>query len=332
MGWYLVSGDTKFEGAAGTSAETKSYFQSVPQLYATYTPSNSDFSFGVGVYVPYGLSVDWGATPPFRNSAMKGSVLYTTVNPIAAYKVTDTLSLGLGPTINYSRATVAQGGGVFPSDELYVVGDDFDYSFTAGALWKPIDELSFGLNYRYQTDMHYRGHSTYSIAPSFTTSVSGTTASLRFPQYVVGGVSYRPTKDWNFEFDLDWTDWHESQQINFNNTAAGNSAFPLHYHSSFMYEFGATRELGDGWSASAGYFYSENSIPNEDYNPLIPDSNLNLWSLGFGHKGQSWDWYCSYTLAYNPGRQVSGSVFGPTVSGTYRTINNALNAAIDLKF
>jgi len=28
-----------------------------------------------------------------------------------------------------------------------------------------------------------------------------------FPPYVVGGISFRPTPDWNLEFDLDWTEW-----------------------------------------------------------------------------------------------------------------------------
>lgn len=332
IGWYGVSGHTTFEGASGTSASTKSYFQSVPQVYFTYTPSNSDFSFGLGIYVPYGLSVDWGANPPFRNEAMKGSILYTTVNPILAYQINDQLSVGAGPTFNYSRATVAQGIGLVPSDELYVEGDDYDFSFTGGVLWKPIEELSFGINYRYQSEMNYSGHSEATPTPPFAGAVHGTTASVRFPQYVVGGVSWRPTEDWNLEVDVDWTDWHYCKQITFNDTAIGNFSLPLNYHSSFMYEFGVTRQLGKGWNASAGYFYSENSVPEQDFDPLIPDSNLNLWSLGLGHKGAWWDWSVSYTLAYNPGREVTSSGFGPTVSGTYRTINNAVNAAINLKF
>ena len=59
-----------------------------------------------------------------------------------------------------------------------------------------------------------------------------------------------------------------------------------------MYEFGVTRQLGKGYWASLGYFYSENSSPDHDFTPIIPDTNLHLgghrvWlqrqELGFGH-------------------------------------------------
>ena len=30
---------------------------------------------------------------------------------------------------------------------------------------------------------------------------------MDYPQYIDVGVSYRPNEKWNFEFNLDWTDW-----------------------------------------------------------------------------------------------------------------------------
>ncbi len=110
----------------------------------------------------------------------------------------------------------------------------------------------------------------------------------------------------------------------------------LNYRSSYMYEIGATRQLGKGYFASLGYFYSENSSPDQNFTPIIPDSDLHLGGLGFGHKGKRWDWTLAYQFGYNPGRTVqnnqSPSLIGQTANGTYRAFNNAFNLAATLKF
>jgi len=327
-GLYLVSAGDTFEGSSGTTAETKSKFQPVPQLYYVNSPKDLPFSFGFGVYVPYGLSLNWGPDPPFRDAAERASLLYVTANPIIAWKVTPTLSVAVGPTINYSKAKLFQGFDAVQSHEFHFVGDDTDFGFNAGVRWQPCDQWAFGVNYRYLTTLNYQGHSQFSpILPPTSTS-----ASIRFPQYVVGGISFRPTENWNFEVDVDWTDWDNVDQIVFHGTTGGDIVFPLNYQSSFMYEFGVTRKLPKGFFVSAGYFYSENSSPQKYFNPIVPDANLHLFNLGLNHKGRRWDWAASYTFAINPGSQVSGSVFGPTVDGTYRTVNQAINVSATLKF
>lgn len=336
-GLYLISAGDTFEGANGGSAKTKSEFQAVPQIYYVFTPKEFPLplSFGVGVYVPYGLSLDWGNNNPFRDVAQNGSLLYATVNPVVAWKVTDQFSIAIGPTINYSKADFNQDV-LGTASQFHFVGDDFAFGFTAGARWQPCDYFAFGLNYRYMTTMDYKGHS--STTPALTPiSSTPTTASLRFPQNVVAGISIRPTDKWNLEVDVDYTDWDNVNQLSFNGTPLGNLRLPLNYQSGFMYDFGVTRKLPKGYFASVGYIYSENSSPNQFYNPIIPDSSMHLGNIGFGHKGQRWGWALSYTIAINPGRTVTndsfdGGVPGAMVDGVYRTINHAINISTSFKF
>ncbi len=333
-GLYLISASTKFESPTGATGQTRSEFQAVPQFYYVDAPKDFPLAFGVGVYVPFGLSVDWGSSPPFRNVAQNGSLLFATVNPTVAWRITPELSVAVGPTINYSRVDFNHGIAV-PGDQFHFVGDDYSFGFTGGVLWQPCQYVSFGANYRYFSDMDYKGHST---AYPYPFPSAETTASLKFPQSVDGGISFRPTTNWNIEFDLDWTDWQVEKQATFQNIAGGGSAtLPLNYKSGFMYDFGVTRMLPKGYFVSIGYIYSENSSPNQYFDPLIPDSDLHLGSIGFGHKGAHWGWAASYTLAINPSHHVSGSAFdggapGALVDGTYHSMNNALNASISLKF
>lgn len=330
-GVYLVSPGYEFDAPNGGKYNAKSDFTPVPQFYYNYSPEDFPLSFGLGVYAPYGLSLDWGQNTPFKTEAEKGDLTYLCINPVVAWRILPTLSVGIGPTINYSDADFQQAIGLIPGDQFKLTGSGWDYGFNAGILWRPLDQWSFGVNYRYATTVDYKGTAETTPSPPFPAATSAN-SSIHFPQFVVGGVSFRPTENWNLEFDLDWTDWDSVKQIPIQGTALGNLALPLNYRSSFMYEFGATRQLGKGYFVSAGYFYSENSSPSQNFNPIIPDTALHLGSVGFGHKGKRWDWTAAYHFGYNPGRDVSGDTSYPLANGTYRVFNNAFNLAATFKF
>lgn len=332
-GIYLISADTSYTSPTGVKAETDTTPQAVPQLYVVDSLTSLPLSFGLGVYAPYGLGLDWGDTSPFRTLAERGKLLYASVNPVGAWRISSTLSIAVGPTLNYSQATLKQGfSTINPTDSFRYDGQALGFGFNAGLMWKPIPQLSLGINYRSATDLNYHGNSETSPSEPFPYySPTSTRASIHFPQYVVGGISFRPTDKWNFEFDLDWTDWDSVKEIVFKGTPLGDLPFVLNFRSSFMYEFGITRQLGKGYYASIGYFYSENSSPDRNYNPIIPDANLHLGGLGVGHRGKRWDWAFGYQFAYNGGRQVSGDV-NPLADGTYRAFNNAINISGTYKF
>lgn len=330
-GVYVVSPGYEYESPTGTKVNANSAPEPVPQFYCAFSPQGFPLSLGLGVYAPYGLSLDWGENTPFRTEAEKGDLTYLTINPVVAWKILPTLSLGIGPTINYSKADFQQGIGLLPGDHFKLSGSGWDYGFNAGVRWQPHEKWALGINYRYATTVEYHGTAETTPSPPLPASTSAS-ASIRFPQFIVGGVSFRPTKDWNLEFDLDWTDWDSVHQIPIQGTALGNLTLPLNYRSSFMYEFGATRQLGKGYFLSIGYFYSENSSPSKDFNPIIPDTSLHLGSIGVGHKGKRWDWTAAYHFGYNPGREVTGDQSYPLANGTYHVFNNAFNLAATLKF
>ena len=334
-GVYLVSGGYDFESASGVKASASSEFQLVPQLYYVFSPEDLPLSFGLGLYAPYGLALDWGRNTPFWTVAEKGSLEYLTINPVIAWKIHPALSIGIGPTINYSEADFQQGiqspfPGFLPDGQSRLQGTGWDYGFNAGLRWQPHEKWAFGLNYRSSTTVNYHGTTELSPAP-YTASVASS-ASIRFPQFIVAGVSFRPTEDWNFEFDIDWADWDSVKQVVIDSGALGKQVWPFHYRSSFMYEFGVTRQLGKGYFASLGYFYSENSSPDQNFNPIIPDTDLHLGSIGFGHKGKHWDWTAAYQFGYNPGREVTGDTSFPSANGTYHVLNHAFNIAATVKF
>jgi len=322
-GIYLISADTKYTSPGGATAQTDTTPQAVPQLYYVHSFENSPFTVGLGVYAPYGLGLDWGNNPPFAPIAQKGSLIYATVSPVIAWRVHPTLSIAIGPTISYSDADLKTLAFKFK-------GSDTGFGFKAGLLWQPHQRWSFGASYQSATDLEYSGHSE---VPAYALGQSHTTGAAHFPQFAVAGVSFRPTINWNFEFDVDWTDWDSLNQVVFQRADTVAVPFVFNYTSSLMYEFGVTRQLGRGWFASVGYIYSENSSPNADFNPFVPDDNLHVGSVGVGHRGKRWDWAVGYHFAYNGKRNVTGSnsPYG-LANGTYETFNNGINIAGTFKF
>ena len=332
VGLYLVSAGIKYESPNGRVFKANSDFQPVPQIYYVDSLKNCPLSFGMGIYAPFGLAMDWGNNTSFRTLAEKGKLLYASVNPVLAWQILPSLSVGGGPTINYSKVDLKKGIGFLPNDQFKFNGDDLDLGFNAGVRWQPHPKWAAGVNYRSSTLMNYRGESELSPFSGPT----ATSAKLQFPQSVAAGISFRPTEDWNLEVDVDWTDWESVKQVVFKGTAAGDQVFPLNYRSSFMYELGVTRQLGRGYFISAGYFYSENSSPDKNFNPIVPDADLHLGSIGFGRRGKRWNWAAAYHFGYNAGREVKNnqsiSAIGETANGIYRIFNQAFTVSTTFKF
>jgi len=328
LGIYAISPSTKYTSPSGATASTDSTFQYVPQVFAVASFTNVPISVGLGVYVPYGLALDWGVHAPFAAVAESGSLSYDCFNPVIAWRVCPSLSIAAGATINYSEAEFNRAISVFPTNFKFD-GDGYGYGFNAGILWQPHPKWSFGVNYRSSTIIDYTGHIWTTPSPPLPPEASAG-ATIKFPQYVTGAVSFRPTTNWNFEVDVNWADWDVVRGITFKDPTLGNPTLTLDMRSSFIYQIGATRQLGHGYYASLGYMYSEKSNPDTYYTPLIPDANLQLGNMAFGHHGKTWDWAIAYQFAYNGGRTVENNAYG--VDGTYKTFNNAINVSTTFKF
>lgn len=340
FGAYFITTGIDFTATDGREASADSAVQVVPQVYYAYSPEDSPWSFGMGLYAPFGLGIDWGSDTPFSTKIEEGLMLYATFNTVAAYEVNDSLSVAAGLTFNYSEVELQQAlvpPALIPPggrSQFRYEGDDLAVGFNLGLLYQPHEKWSIGLTYRSQSEMNYQGKSRVLGTP-LPEDYQSTGVALKFPDSIDIGVSYRPTPDWNIEVNVDWTNWDRVNTSTFRGTPLGDVDLPFEYESGFMYEIGVTRQLGKGYWVSAGYVYSENSVPNKTLSPTNADSDLHLGSLGFGHRGDTWGWALAYHFAYNGGRTVKGntpSPAGETANGKFETFNQAVNVSCHFKF
>ena len=162
-------------------------------------------SFGLGVYEPFGFSVNWPNNAPFRQEAINGSLDYVTINPVVAWKVVPSLSIAAGPTFNYSKVDFVQGllpvpYPSIPGAQAEFKGDNWSYGFNVGVLWQPLPQWSFGASYRSSSRMNYQGD--FTAQSPLGSSSAATSSTIDFPQIAIGGISFRPTPKWNIELTL----------------------------------------------------------------------------------------------------------------------------------
>jgi long-chain fatty acid transport protein len=329
MGSYLVTVESEYRGPNGRSS-TKDKLAMVPQLFGTFTPPDSRFSFGLGIYSPFGLGTEWPQDSGFRTLATKTQLTYIRVNPVIAADIAPGLSIGVGPTINYS-SVILKSGIVAPGDEFSFDGNDMDFGFNAGVLWKINRHFSLGAGYHSETSLDYDGAAK--AVPFTPEEPAG--ARLEFPRWFNFGISYRPTDRWNLEFNIDYTDWNTLNTATIRR-GSGDIDIPFNWESGFMYRFGATYDLGNGWSASAGYFFTENSVPARNFSPAIPDTDLHTGSVGLAWRRGKWTLAGAAQLSTGPWRSVensqSNSLAGESADGEYQYFIPAVNLSLGYHF
>lgn len=327
VGSYFISLDYEVE-IGGQTYAMDDEIQPLPSLFiTTEIPQWEGLSAGLGLYAPFGLATDWPDNSPFFAVADRSELRYLTVHPVLAYRVSEKLSIGGGPTFNFANLEFQQNLTGFRFE-----GDDQSTGFVASLLWTPADEHAFALLYRSGATSDFSGNLQLPVAPGSTVPTTGN-ASFAFPEIWRVGYSYQPDPEWNLEVNLEWMDWESLNTVILDNPLAP-IPFVFEWDSSWFYEFGITRYFQKGHHFSAGYVWVENSIPDATFTPVVPDTNRHFFSLGWGHRGELWSWdvVAQYGTGDREFSAIPGAPPGSNFFGSYQTDSLAINTALSYRF
>ncbi len=330
LGAYGIDWRDRYSSAAG-SVDSKTIFDAAPQVFSTINLLKDRLTFGVGIYSPYGLRSEWPTKAPFLQDGETGQITYARAAGTLAWQITPSLSVAAGPNFDYSEADIKEFATPVPFLPGFVNhfrGRATSVGYEAGILFHPGDQHYFGLTYRSATEMNYNGHATLPVVPFLANPNIAASADFHFPSTLVFGYSFRPNEKWNFESDLNWTDWSTLKTVP---VVPLPEALGFGWKPSWMLDFGATRYLGDNWRVSGGYMYSENTVPDANFNPLVPDSDRHIFSLGVGKKCGSFTWDAAYQLGWGPARSVGGDTFA-SADGKYQFLSHALTINVGYHF
>jgi long-chain fatty acid transport protein len=218
-------------------------------------------------------------------------------------------------------------------------GNGFGYN--AGLMWKPRPKHTFGVSYRSRLQINFDGDVTLVAPPAFVPLTARAQAGVNFPQILMLGYSYRPNDKWLFAVAVDWTDWNQLNSLDLrSNLAPANVSVPLHWKSSFLYQFGAEHAFNEQWSARFGYVFSQNSVPDATFNPVTPDSDRHVFNFGVTYRSKSkrYDFNMLYQFTYGEPRVVTATSYSTppfpptTANGTYKTTANSISLSVTRRF
>jgi long-chain fatty acid transport protein len=346
FGGNLLFREVRF---SGTGASDKLDASSLtPNLFMSTDFGLNKWRFGVGAYVPFGNTMDWGSGP-FSTIVRDSQLIVYDIAPTVAYQVNDHLSLGAG--LNYYHGSTElkyDFSPLIPGSRSKFEGDGDAFGATAGLMWKINDQHTIGIVYRSPFTIDFDGRAKDVNAGPFTTSAHAS-AEINFPQEVAGGYAFRPIKNLKLEVDIEWTNWESLDNVRLHTKdpiIAGDprTNIPFHWRDSFFYEFGTQYDLNKNWALRGGYIYSENSVPTHTFSPSVPDANKHVFSAGIGYDskdkavlfskaGLSVDLSYQYTLGLErkigPG---SNNVASPLLDGTWKSSSHAVMLTSTVKF
>lgn len=269
----------------------------VPNLYYTH-PLNDRLTLGIGLNAPFGLKSEYDADWLGRFLAVKSEVKSINVNPSLAYKLSDTLSLGVGVDyqkleatltnmVNYSAAIANASGGTTVIPNLQglatVKGDDWGWGWNAGLLAN-LGATRIGLNYRSEIDFTLAGSVTFGNRPAALSAAlpdGPVTAKTTMPASASLSVFHSLSPSLDLLADLTWTGWSAFDKLAIVRTSGSLvGSTPENWDDTLRYSLGVDYKPGNAWTWRAGIAYDETPVPDRYRTPRIPDQNRTWLALG----------------------------------------------------
>ncbi len=276
----------------GSMARTDSPVGTPFYAYFSYKLSDK-FSVGLAAYTPYGSTVEWEKDWAGSHLVNDIELAAIYVQALASYKITDNLAVGGGPiyvsgSVNFNRnlnRTLTDLEGKRSNVTIDASGVSA-WGWSAGAMWKPMDSLTIGVNYRSEILVEAEsGTADFENIPnSPLTPFNDTTfdATLPLPAELTIGASYQLNEQWLFAFDYNRTFWdvYESLDVDFADPNIPDSNNPRNYKDASIYRFGLQYTANETFTLRAGYYFDESPVQSGYFAPETPRNDSNNFTGG----------------------------------------------------
>ena len=320
-GAQFVSVNTKFTSPTGATVRNDHPFPiGLPppgQLFLTANLKDlgisalGDLSAGLGVQNLYGFAAKYPANGPFNTAVTFAQLPLMAIKPTLAYKVTESLSIGLGADIltfagflgegHAERQFQAAPGSGFPAGTtLELNGKGTTAGMNASVLYTPwrTDDgkprLSVAGIWRSQAVLPLNGELRANGA-----LVANASTSIRLPEVWTGGVAFWPMRnqerEWKLEVDVDYVRWQSIRNADVQLSNGATLPNPQQWKNAVSVNVGTEYKwlgLTDtrSWDVAlrTGYIRSHTPVTDLNFDPAFADNDVNVVSVGIGvlcHKG-----------------------------------------------
>lgn len=263
--------------------------------YGLFGLKNNDrLKFGLGVYTPFGSTVQWEDGWVGRFALTRLKLLSIFVQPTVSYKITDKIGVGAGFVYSYGKVNlqkdlpILDANGEYASAELGGTGSG--YGFNAAIYIQPNELVSFGVSYRSQVIMKLpEGQATFNVPASLDDKFPDGkfSSELPLPQVATASVGFHPTESISLCLDVNYVGWHAYDTLAFdyeNNTASlEDTKSARNYKDIVAFRFGGQYEWNEKLKCRAGIAYGITPVQNGYVTPETPDANRFNYTIGVGY-------------------------------------------------
>ena len=264
-----------------------------------------DLSAGLGIQNLYGFAAKYPTNGSFATSVTFAQLPLIAIKPTLAYKLTESLSVGLGADIltfanflgegHAERQFLAPPGSGFPSGTtLELNGSGTTAGLNASFLYTPWrtengkPRLSVAGIWRSQAvlplDGEFRANSAL---------VANASTSIRLPEVWTGGVAFWPVRnqerEWKLEVDVDYVRWQSIRNADVQLSNGATLPSPQQWKNAITVNVGTEYKwlgLADthAWDVAfrTGYSRSQTPVSDLNFDPAFADSDVNVVSAGVG--------------------------------------------------
>ncbi|MBV4545775.1 OmpP1/FadL family transporter [Pseudomonas triticicola] len=312
-----------------------------------YLPGSSFFishqldersSIGFGMYGNFGLALDYDDDWAGRYFAQESAIIGVSFQPTYAYKITDDLSVGLGPRfmLGYFRTEVAVNNNVLglgnaEDGQLRYKDTDWGTGANVGVLYNLNERTKLGLAWTSKIKLKFEDKPELKkiTNPLLRLALNRLDADhlnvdMNVPQTVTTSVSYQLDPQWTLLGSLGWQDWSDFGKVGVEvDTGLGSTARTAQrqYKDTWHASIGAQHQIDPKLRWNVGLGYDSSAVDDKD---RTVDNPMNeAWRLATGVSyalQDDVDVHMSYTLIYlgDMDVQQTKARSGGSVSGEYK--------------
>lgn len=280
------------DSATQIVSRTESPVSTPFSAYALFSPKDtSKFRIGIGVYTPFGSTVQWPSGWIGRFAITRLQLKTIFLQPTISYQVTNRIGIGAGfvnaiGSVNLQKdIPVINSNGEYGKAELD--GRANGYGFNIGVYVKASKNLNFAISYRSAVNMKVKeGSANFHVPEGLAANFpkGKFTSSLPLPQVFTFGTHYQINEKINLVADINYVGWKAYDTLAFdyelNTTSLQDTKSPRLYENTFAFRLGGQFNFNEKLQARVGTAYGISPVQQGYVTPETPDANRFIFTGG----------------------------------------------------
>ncbi len=280
-GALVIQSDFRTEPGTNKSGGGSDLSSALPVLTSYFVYSaTQDFKLGVSLTPLMGAILDYGDTYAGRYYNERTALVTLNFNPVAAYRLTNWLSVGAGMSVvgGYlaSKTAINNPDPALRDGRLEMHSLTVGFGGNAGILVEPRDGTRFGITYRSPVNLNFNNivQSTRGLGPGLTFLLdivgqklgvprgSPVDITLTNPQEVMFSAYHELTDKLAVMGNFGWQNWKAFGHVDFtiNGDKKINDTANLHLADTYHWALGAQYRVAPSWLVMAGFAYDTSPV------------------------------------------------------------------------